>query len=555
VLELGAGERPESWTRLAAGRATGSEPVRLARVDAGRLRPGGWTLRLRATDAAGQVGEDRGYFYAVDPRGIKPGYPRPLGTSGEASPALADVDGDGRAEIVLATADGLVRVYSGRTGRMLRGWPRAMWPAPGAAPTARRIGPMRAGFVASPAVGDVTGDRRPDVIAAGADGRLYAWDRTGRPLRGFPYSIPLRRPEEDGRHDSAIYATPALADLDRDGRLDAIFGAADQRVHAVRGDGRPVAGWPVSARDGADATKILSSPAVGDLNGDGSPDVVEGTGEAYGSTPSTTGRVYAWSRDGKPLPGWPVKPEAVSADSIPLAGEGVPDSPALADVDGDGRDEVAVAAFTGQPELYRGDGTRIGGAGSTGAHFANTGRGARSPAAAPGTLALGASGVFGRLSPGGPLRFLSGLVDARLATSQVQPASKPDFEHLLGGWDAGSGDWLDAFPRPMEGWQILNAPVIADVDGDRRAEVIAGGSGNVLHAFREDGSEPAGWPKQTGGWLLAAAAVGDVDGDRLAEVIAVTRDGWLHAWDTPAPASGGEWPSLRHDPRNTGRYR
>ena len=40
-------------------------------------------------------------------------------------------------------------------------------------------------------------------------------------------------------------------------------------------------------------TKILSSPAIGDLDGDGSPDIVEGTGEAYGSTPDTSGRVYA----------------------------------------------------------------------------------------------------------------------------------------------------------------------------------------------------------------------------------------------------------------------
>jgi hypothetical protein len=251
-----------------------------------------------------------------------------------------------------------------------------------------------------------------------------------------------------------------------------------------------------------------------------------------------------------------VKPAAIVADGIPLAGQGVPDSPVLADVDGDRRDEVAVSAFTGQPELYRGDGSRIGGPGATGAHFAGTGRGSSSPAGAPGILALGGNSAFGRLSPGGPLRFLSGVVDARLATAQQSPASRMDFEHLLGGWDARSGDWLSAFPRPMEGWQILSAPTVADVDGDRRAEILAGGSGNVLHAFREDGSEPAGWPKNTGGWLLAAPSVGDVDGDRLAEVVAVTRDGWMFVWDTPAAAgsASSEWPSFRHDSRNTGRY-
>src|SRR5207249_2557779 len=117
----------------------------------------------------------------------------------------------------------------------------------------------------------------------------------------------------------------------------------------------------------------------GDLDGDGSPDVVEGTAEAYGGTPATTGRVYAFSSRGRRLPGWPVAPTALAADSIPLAGEGVPDSPALADVDGDGRDEVAVSAFTGQPELYGGDGRRLRGP-LFGQRFLTTGRGQRSAA-------------------------------------------------------------------------------------------------------------------------------------------------------------------------------
>jgi hypothetical protein len=85
--------------------------------------------------------------------------------------------------------------------------------------------------------------------------------------------------------------------------------------------------------------------------------------------------------------------------------------------------------------------------------------------------------------------------------------------------------------------------------------VIAGSSGNVLHAFGEDGSDAKGWPKDTGGWLLASPAVGDVDGDGRAEVVAVTRDGFLYVWDTPArPHARGGWPSFRHDARNTGRF-
>ena len=555
TLELGEGEEPGSWRTLATGGATGRRSRRIAAVDPRALGAGGYTLRLRATDANGNRGEDRAYFFSMRDGLLKRGYPKRLGSSGESSPQLADLNGDGRQEIVLATSDGQVTVLSGRTGRRLRGWPRAMR-AYGSRTAHRRLGTLRQGFLGTPAVGNIAGGPRMEIVAAGLDGRVYAWTPRGKRVRGFPVRIDLHRPESDGRRDAAIYASPALADLNGDRKLDIVVGAADQKVYAWNGRGRRLPGWPVLARDpaGGDVAKILSSPAVGDVNGDGSPDVVEGTAEAYGSTPSTSGRVYAFSAGGKLLPGWPVKPEALSADGIPLAGEGVPMSPSLADVDGDGRDEVAVSAFTGKPELYRGDGTRMSRVGE-GNHFQSLGRGGSSPAGAPASLAVGANAAFGRTSRGGPLRLFGGLVDARLAPAQLSPASRVPFEHLLGGWDARSGDWLPAFPRTTEGWTILTGPAVADVDGDGHAEALAGSSGYQLHAVGESGREPAGWPKQTGGWLLAAPAVGDVDGDGRLEVVAVTREGWLFVWNTPAPkGSLREWPVFRHDRRNSGRH-
>lgn len=557
TLEAGAGEQPREWRTIATGgAATGAAPRRLARLDTSRLEPGGWTLRLRVTDARGNLGEDRAFFLVLRDPALGPRFPVRLSSSGESSPVLADIAGDGALEIVLATSDGALRVISGRSGRTLRPWPRHMRRAPGSRPSARRIGALRRGFLATPAVGDITGDGRPEIVAPGLDGRVYAWDARGRAVRGFPVAIDLRRTAEKGRLDAAIYASPALADLSGDGRLDIVVGAADQRVYAWDGRGRRLPGWPVLARDGegGDRAKILSSPAIGDLDGDRSPDVVEGTGEAYGSTPDMSGRAYAWDRNGRLLPGWPVRPSGLAVESLPIVGEGVPTSPVLADVDGDGRDEVGLAAFTGQPELYRGDGTRLTGPGGAG-HFATQGRGPASRASAAAVVALGANAAFGRTRPGGPLRLFGGVADTRLAAAQAAPGNDVPFEHLLGGWDAASGDWLPGMPAPIEGWQIATAPAIADVDGDGAGEAIAPSSGYLVHAFREDGSEPAGWPKQTGGWVLASPAVGDVDGDGLLEVVAVSREGRLFAWDTPTRASTPqEWPSFRRDTRNTGRW-
>jgi Subtilase family/FG-GAP-like repeat len=557
TLEVGEGEEPGNWQRLAEGSAASGDGRgrRLSSVDARSFSSGGYTLRLRARDADGNLGEDRAYFFAVGGDRLKPGYPKEL-SSGESSPVIADVRGDGAGEIVLATSDGLVRVMSGRTGRSLPGWPRRLGRAPGSGPASRRIGAIRASVAGTPAVGDITGGSRPEVVVAATDGRVYVWQAGGRRVRGFPVRVDLRGQSDRGRLDGAVYASPALADLDRDGRLDIVVGAADQKIYAWRGDGSRVPGWPVTARDegaGDDRAKILSSPAIGDLDGDGSPDVVEGTAEVYGSTPATTGRVYAFSARGRLLPGWPIQPGGLAADSIPLAGEGVSASPVLADVDGDGRDEVAISAFSGQPQLFRGDGSEMYGPG-TSSHFRSIGTGPGSPAAAPTSLSLGANSAFGRLTRDGPLRLFGGLFDGRVIAAQLSPATHVDFEYLLGGWDAATGEWLPRFPRLLEGWPVLAGPAVADVDGDGAAEVIAGSSGYLLHAFSADGSEPPGWPKQTGGWLLAAPAVGDVDGDGRLEVIEISREGNLFVWDTPARAGRVEWSSLRHDPRNTGRY-
>ena len=545
-LELGEGEEPSEWRLLEAG----TRKVRSVTVDAGKLADGGWTLRLSTAARGGLTGEDRSFFYANGDRALKRGYPRRVGSSGEASPVLADLTGDRVAEIVVGTTDGRVRAWNGRTRRLLRGWPRRTGRAFATRGAERRIGVVRAGFLGTPAVGNIAGTRRPEVVGAALDGRVYAWHHDGRRVRGFPVRIDARRPPSPER-DAAIYASPALAQLDGRGKLDVVVGAGDGKVYAWNGRGRRLAGWPVEARDGDDRERVVSSPAVGDIDGDKKPDVVEASAEVYGSTPQTEGRVYAWDATGKLKPGWPVKPPALAADAIPIAGEGTPASPSLADVDGDGADEVAIAAFTGQPDLYRGDGSQFSG----GQHFTTMGAGSGSRTTATSALALGSNGAFGRLAKDGPLGYFSGLVDTRFAIASQTPAQRIPFEHIVGGWDAKSGAYLSGFPAPVEQLQIISAPAVADVDADGAGEVIAGTSGLLLHAFREDGSEPDGWPKQTGGWLFASPAVGDVDGDRKLEVVAITREGYLFVWDTPTPASGlVEWPMFRHDARNTGRY-
>ena len=64
-------------------------------------------------------------------------------------------------------------------------------------------------------------------------------------------------------------------------------------------------------------------------------------------TQSADGKVFAVKRTGQLLPGWPR-----------ATGGQVTASPALADLDGDGRKDVVIAAESDSVFIWRGDGTR-----------------------------------------------------------------------------------------------------------------------------------------------------------------------------------------------------
>jgi hypothetical protein len=84
---------------------------------------------------------------------------------------------------------------------------------------------------------------------------------------------------------------------------------------------------------------------------------------------------------------------------------------------------------------------------------------------------------------------------------------------------------------------------------------VIGSGGYLLHAWDYLGNEPAGFPKQTGGWIIASAGVGDFDGDGRFDVTVSTRDGWLFAWKTEASVKNlFEWNGFGHNPTKTGNY-
>ena len=81
--------------------------------------------------------------------------------------------------------------------------------------------------------------------------------------------------------------------------------------------------------------------------------------------------------------------------------------------------------------------------------------------------------------------------------------------------------------------------------------MIAGNGLYTLDAVDAQGTEPAGWPKLTGGWSIGTPGVGDWDGDGRLEVAQQRRDGQLLVWRTSG-TSAPAWGSYGCDSYNSG---
>jgi hypothetical protein len=612
------------WNPAATAAACGFDPA--ARIT-GDPDSHSVQLRLLVQDSRGNVGEDR-RTVAIDHDATQKFAPRWLGASGESSSALADVDRDGVLDIVQGTASGALHVLRGSDGSELPGFPvytdaLPVHLSPGFATGAVPI-PHEA-IVASIAADDLDGDGSVEIVAAGMKGQLYVWDAHGRRRAGFPvrtnpaYSASGTL-DRFNDADRGIASAPTLADLDAPGvdpKLEIVFGGLDGFLYAFRANGAPVAGFPVRLADPAKVTvdpatgratpkagsnaqerlrKVLSSPAIGDLDGDGSPEIVIATNEEYspdgpgfsadstlfqtlldastqlgidlgGFSTDTASRVYTVHADGNlhaggPFrTGWPARVPLLLPGLLPTVATGTPGSPALADLDGNGSLAVAIFSGAGPVILLDADANpvlgSVGGAPRVlaidfpGGGFPNV------PATAgtgdaPFFGALG-SGAFGDLTGDGLPEYVAPTGGVR-ALLDVGVAGSQEFgDHSITAWNPITGLVLPAFPRKMDDMQFLASPGIADVDGDGHAEVIQGSGAYLVHAFRADGSEPAGWPKFTHGWMIPAPTAGDVDGDGLIEVVSSSREGFLYVWDTPAPSteSAVQWQGFGRDRRNT----
>ncbi len=557
-------------------------------------------IRLTVHEAgdAANYGRYRKTLFAYHDDGNLSGWPQPLGagsdpkrlvtgTGGETSPRLYDVNGDNKLDVLMATSSGKLYalnsegtpVQSFNNGQPVLTEPTALarrHQLPASLPTPRES-------LRVPAIGDINGDHQAEIVATAGE-HVYAWNLDGSVVPGFPARIDptLSDPCKPGAPhpcfntaDRAItssnhikrgfFGSPALADLNGDGNLDIVASSLDQHVYAFDGSGQPLAGWPVKlSSPGAAGAEIVNSPAIADLNGDGRPEVVIATNEVIPGDPQLpsspldllgqllsagvgSNPVYALHGDGTPVAGWPVTVGVAAGSLLPLLLPG--HDAAVLDVNGDGKDEVSVSAGTGI------GGRIVNGAGATVSAYQNAA--ANCPDQGP-IINLADYPSIGDLAGTGTPDVIKGGGTANLAANLLAINQNLPFCHVVQAWNASTGLAVPGYPRATDDFQLVTQPAVARVSGPGPGSQALIGTGLYqLHAYGANGSEAAGWPKFTGGWLEATPAIGDANGDGKLDVTTVTREGWAFLWSTNVPACSGsndQWWTWHHDERGTANY-
>jgi len=90
-----------------------------------------------------------------------------------------------------------------------------------------------------------------------------------------------------------VVSSPAVADLDGNGTVEVAVGSLDGYLYLLDARLTTLPGWPKYSAGG-----FHGSPAVTDLDGDGELEVLAS---------AEAGTLYAWNSDGSAVPGWPVE--------------------------------------------------------------------------------------------------------------------------------------------------------------------------------------------------------------------------------------------------------
>jgi len=377
-----------------------------------------------------------------------------------ASPKYSDLDGDGKLETIIGALD--KRMYAIKSdGQIMDGFP---FPTDGlirstaaidSLPNGKKVivfgsddgnifaidnaGVILKGFPfftggpikSSPVIADLYNDGSKQIICFSGSGNLFVLDFTGQVKNGFPKKI---QKIEDSYGNLLILSSPAVGDIDNDGSKEIIVGTSDSTLTAVRSDGTLQAGFPVRLDN-----VIYSSPVISKLNGNDYK-IIAG---------SMNGSLYLINVNG-------------SISSNRTIGAGFVSSPIVTDLNRDSTKEIVIADNNG--------------------------------------------GIYS-INPEGALNE---------------------------NWSISTVS------------EINSSPVAADIDGDGFCEVVYGSMNGTVYVINKDGVMDVATTSLFGSfnsWVVSSPAIADIDGNGLLDITFASFDETIKSYELPntSPSSIIQW--------------
>ena len=441
-------------------------------------------------------------------------------TSNSVPPSLSNERANTGIQITEISAPSDIMSFTIRTTLLKEGFPQFM----GVSPVMNAL-----------KIGDLTGDGKPEIVSLSSNGEVFAWQYDGNKV----FSNTVTRSRHGLGLDSTVYnvallavtgeltqVTPALADLNNDGKMEIICGGISGRLSV----------WEVVDADLnglADTLFTFQTPDIISCSPMVLPDkkILVGSSDGTLSMVNPNGTLFGSINLGARITSLAV----LSSDSIvaqtptsvkvvristlqsstilnaPMSSNSV----TVADLDQDGVNDVVSIGENGVPSLFS--------------------NGVVLPVSLP--FSIYGDQAIADLDRDGFLEVIAG-GDNQVVAMNHNGSSVTNFPAIL---DPSS-------PRG----RVISAVVVGDVSGDGQADVVAGTQDGLVYAFDGSGRPVAGFPLTVGSTVLGLV-LADLDGDGSVELGVTATDQFLYvfALNVPYVSASMKWPQSRHDASNT----